>query len=465
MEILVNRMLKTIHGGWWLNKILKAFIRLCLRSFMRSVFISMLARMCSWQIKEMISLDKSDRRDKPVLLVLSPNRFTRDLDVVSDTGHFNFLLAPLNWQTGLFSLFYPSDQTNHQLAHHRDEPKLKACQENYRAFLAVFLTKLISFRKIDCIIGANYWYHQDIHWGAVAEKLGTPYVVFFKEGFRIQKPDQQLVIKQCERLGGKFEGRFLATQNEVIRNLLLSCNYVDEDNCGSIGVPRMDNFVAKLPAIQKTVLAGAKPLVTLFSFNPGIGLLEKGVAPWPENENQGWGQLFEEVHTTFVGLAVAHPEAEFIIKPKWGGKWLERIAETVSSIGKELSDIPNLKVVLDANAHDLIEKSQVVICFNSTTMLEAGVMKRAVIMPQFDEAIRDDLVEYVKFYGRDDLFELARNQDEMVALISRRLETYEVGDAMQENREREFEKWVSGLSGNATENWCNVIENVLHPDR
>ena len=193
--------------------------------------------------------------------------------------------------------------------------------------------------------------------------------------------------------------------------------------------------------------------------------MEKGVAPWPENENQGWGQLFEEVHTTFVGLAVAHPEAEFIIKPKWGGKWLERIAETVSSIGKELSDIPNLKVVLDANAHDLIEKSQVVICFNSTTMLEAGVMKRAVIMPQFDEAIRDDLVEYVKFYGRDDLFELARNQDEMVALISRRLETYEVGDAMQENREREFEKWVSGLSGNATENWCNVIENVLHPDR
>jgi hypothetical protein len=460
MKNLLKWVLGRIAGGWQINGLLKSVVRFMLRTIARKVVIELLASLCAMQIRPFNGNNNANDR-LPGLLVLSPERFGKDLEALAGTGRFRILLSPVNWQMGLFSLFFPTGLTNRQLASHQGDPELEACQRSYREFLEVFLARIFRAKKINCVIGANFWYHQDIHWGAVAKAIGVPYVVFFKECFRTQERDQQWIVDNCCRLGGTFEGTLLTTHNDLIRGLLINCNYVDKKNSQTVGIPRMDEFVRRLPNLPKRIDPSENPFVTLFSFNPGIGLGEKGIPPWPGDEKKGWADLFQKVHAGFASLAIHHPEKTFIIKPKWGGKWIERIESAIAEIGENFSEIPNLKIVLDKNAHDLIEKSQVVCCFNSSTMLEAAVTKRAVIVPHFEDAIPEEFAGFVKFRDRDDLFEIARSQEEMIDLISQRLRVYEVDSQIQEARNLEFEKWLSGLNGTATEKWCEAIEAVI----
>jgi hypothetical protein len=460
MEKQLNRLLMLVEKGWPLNQILKQAIRFGLRTPARKVIIEALASLCALQTKPKEPFANADSQI-PRILMLSSSRFGLDLDILAQTGDFHILLAPEWWQTGLISLFYPSGLNNRQMAHHQGDSNLRACQEEYRAFLEVFMAKLTRTKNIKCVVGVNYWYHQDSHWGAVSDSIGIPYIVFFKEGFRTQEPDRKTVNIRCEQMGGRFEGSVLATQNEVVRKIMLECGYVSEENSKTVGIPRMDSFVRVLADLPDRIIPSENPIVTLFSFNPGNGLLVKGVDPWPDDENEGWGPLFDEVHRGFAELACLHPNVTFFIKLKWGGKWVDRIEETISATGKSLSEHPNLKIVLNESAHELIEKSQVVCCYNSSTMLEAGVTKRAVVVPHFDSVIRKDLLEFVKFHGRDDLFDLARSKGQMIEMISSRLQPYELDGAVIDAREKEFEKWLSGLDGSATQKWSETIQSVL----
>jgi hypothetical protein len=460
MKNLLKWVLGRIAGGWQINRLLKSVVTFMLRTIARKVVIELLANLCAMQIKPFSGHDDMNNK-LPGLLVLSPERFGKDLDVLAGTGRFRFLLSPVKWQMGLFSLFYPSGLSNIQMASHQGNPELESCQQAYREFLKIFLAKICHLKRIDCVIGANFWYHQDIHWGSVARSIGVPYVVFFKEGFRTSKRDQKLLVDQCGRLGGHFEGSILAAQNEVIHEILVDCGYVDRQCARSVGIPRMDDFVNSLKDLPSQIDQSDDETVTLFSFSPGIGLLDKGIVPWPKNKDEGWARLFEDVHAAFTEAAVLHPDVKFMIKPKWGGPWIDRIEEVVASTGRNLSDIPNLEISLDENAHTLIRKSRVICCFNSSTMLEASIAKRAVIVPQFEDAISDDLREFFKFYDRDDLFDLAHSRSEMVSLISRRLASYEPDEEILGAREKEFEKWLSGLDGLATEKWCKTIESVI----
>jgi hypothetical protein len=460
MDKVLRYVQRHISGGWRGNQILKFLLKAILQTPARGLIIRMLAHLCATQIVA-LGGKAAHKEELPGLMVLSPNRFGSDLKELEQTNNYRIMPIPGNWQLGLMVLFYPTELGNHQRAHHQDDDFLKSCQENYRQFLKEFLESLCKIKKIDCLISANYWYFQDIHWGAVSTSIGIPYVVFFKEGFRTQEADQQTIVKKCKILGGQFEGAVLATQNQTIRDILLECGYLNESQTRVVGIPRMDKFVRSLHEQPALIEPAKDTVVTLFSFNPGIGLLVNGVDPWPADHRVGWGLMFEQVHEAFVDLAVANPDVTFLIKPKWAGHWIDRIEQTIAETGNTLSQIPNLNVVLDQTAHELIEKSQVVCCFNSSTILEAGVSGRAVIVPQFENAIAEDLKDFVKFYGRDDLFDLATDRDQLVQMVSDRLRPYKIEDSMMQVRKQEFEKWLSGLEGNATDKWCEAIDSVL----
>ena len=74
---------------------------------------------------------------------------------------------------------------------------------------------------------------------------------------------------------------------------------------------------------------------------------------------------------------------EVVIKPKWGGRWLKQIDEILSKHDIYKGNLSNLTVDYKVDAQELISSSDVVIGFASTTLLEAAVAGKWVIVPNF----------------------------------------------------------------------------------
>ena len=172
----------------------------------------------------------------------------------------------------------------------------------------------------------------------------------------------------------------------------------------------MDEYIARV----KSGNGGARKRkrVVLFSFTRGAGLF--AIMPqWPKAPNQGLTRFFDAVHCTFATLAETHPEIDFVIKPKWGGNWVEEIERALKESDIEHEAIENLEILVDANVHDLILGSDVICGYNSTTLLEGGVAAKPVIIPFFEEACKPEYEDYVLLKEDFGLFDIARSADDL----------------------------------------------------
>ncbi len=124
----------------------------------------------------------------------------------------------------------------------------------------------------------------------------------------------------------------------------------------------------------------------------------KGEDKFFSDGDSGYYDLFKQVHVAIAELAVENKDYTFIIKTKWGGQWHERIRSTVyESSGIDILHEKNISLLSKGNAQSLIKQSSVVVAFNSTTILEAHLLKKNVIIPVFSEAVD-------KYYNTNLLF-------------------------------------------------------------
>ncbi len=73
--------------------------------------------------------------------------------------------------------------------------------------------------------------------------------------------------------------------------------------------------------------------------------------------------------------------------------------------------IPNLILTSEAPAQEVILSSDVVVAFGSTTILEAGLAAKPVVIPNFDEAEQEAYSEYIQLRVAYDAFELAEDAE------------------------------------------------------
>ena len=86
-------------------------------------------------------------------------------------------------------------------------------------------------------------------------------------------------------------------------------------------------------------------------------------------------------------MAIENPGILFYVKTKWAGTWFDRIKSTIlNNVGLDIKDLPNLILDSEEDAQSLIERSSIVVAFNSTTVLETGLMGKKFILPIFCEA-------------------------------------------------------------------------------
>lgn len=400
------------------------------------------------------------------LLALTPGRFRGDLEALEETGIFQVIRMPKIWQPGLVNLFLEDrvhKAINVRYDYEREDiPSwVKARRDGLRLFLGKLLTEISKKHRIDGLISAAVWYPQDVDWARSGEAIGIPYFSLHKEGL-VPGEGHRAHQRSLLRKYGHFCGTQLIVQNKIIESVFLEAEYVKPEAIKVLGSLRMDEFIARLSSSRDR--NKERKQVAFFSFEraPQLGGL---LLPFPDDPNAGMPTFFRDAHVVVCRLAKLYPDVHFIIKPKWGGKWVTAVVQVLKEAGLDPDDLPNVEILPDANAHDIIFASDVVCGFGSTVLLEAGITDVPVIMPFFAEAKDVSFRDHIKFLDRDDLFDIARSAVELEDKIKMYLQNPGIGNTRKEMCRLEFENFVSPLSGNARSKYAETMASVIEARR
>ena len=408
----------------------------------------MYAGICSWKRGNLRFLCQTGMRKKGYergnrfnLLALSDFRFERDINHLEQNGPFNFLRISWRLQAGLVS---------------RDS-WLKT-RLGIDSTLKIFLRHFCRFNNIDAVIGTALWYSQDIPWGRAAEELGIPYIVLHKECFKPSILQTSEEIRKLQERVGYFAGSLVIVHNEPTRRKFIDHGIVDSKLIRSEGCMRMDSLV--MSRNRAFGFRGAKT-ITLFSFtHPAFSFERTG--PFPENPYLGFIRLFSRVHVAIAQLAEENPDYSVRIKAKWGGEAYKQVALALAAADIDIDSIQNLVFTSDCDAHELIRKSDVICRFQSTTLLEAGICGKFIVVPDFDETTYPEYRQRIKLPESYENYEVAHSPMELKEKIVAAVEHgYSIDRKQMQRREAYFSEWVSDLEGVATRQYVSAIAECI----
>jgi hypothetical protein len=400
---------------------------------------------------------------KPRVLAINEHYFIKDLEILADSGEFNVLKIPIKWQSMLLRLYW-TDKTwdynncrQSNLAYYKpSDPAMIKMQDELRKTLAIFLRSLFDYMDIKCLLSANFTYVVDYDWMLTAHSIGTPAVVFHKENLTLSKALEDFWIESLEDLGS-FRATKVFLHNEKMKSLLIQTGFADESQVKVLGCLRMDGYIKRLRDADAAP-PSRKNRVTLFSFQKNAGL-EMLINDY--FGDKGYVKFFEHVHTEFAKAAVRHPDTEFVIKPKYGRDWFEAIEKVMNDNGLFSKDIPNLKMTVDISAQDLIMESDVVCSFASTTILEAAVAGKPVIIPHFDEALKPEYQPNIILKDYYWLFDTAETPEDFGNRIDSRLENPLPGADYIAEARKLFSSYVSSFEGGSAPRYIAELKHVI----
>ncbi len=166
---------------------------------------------------------------------------------------------------------------------------------------------------------------------------------------------------------------------------------VNKKNITVIGQPRSDNFFRKKTYKVDKMFDVPQPLITFFTYEDTAYIPISLV----REENLSWKGMKEETQDHLYQLAKVHPEYNFIFKAHPQQTDLESIQSKYT--------LPNLRVVGGSDiANELIIRSELIIAFQTTAIIEAMFMEKNVIYTAWDDTINfisEEIIPYHQAQG------------------------------------------------------------------
>lgn len=317
------------------------------------------------------------------VLVLNCERFQHDLEAIALDSRIRLLILPSRIQTALNSLFLDLRVSYQVDSYAHPQPKT----EKLIYFISSLIVALDKKYNLCGVLTCSFYYRQDMPYQFAAIKTNVPFYVLFKE---YMKDDciVDMTIKKYRQRGYKFYGDTIFAANSNVKKILLDANICKGSQISVVGSPRFDSIFRGHEGANKT----SHKTVTLFSFFHASGGLHVNDDPtqgnfFTDDKDTGFYNLFEQVHVAIAELAVENSNVTYYIKTKWGGSLHDRIISTIlQNSGIDIRKQHNVILDYQENAQSLIKRSSVVVAFNSTTVLEASLLKTNVILPIFCEA-------------------------------------------------------------------------------
>ncbi len=109
--------------------------------------------------------------------------------------------------------------------------------------------------------------------------------------------------------------------------------------------------------------------------------------------NFGWYHLIENTYKIIIEKAKKYPKHNFVFKPKFGSKYFIEFHNKMTK--KE--NLKNIKFVTTDTNYSLLKKSDLVISFGSTTILETLMINKSLLIPFFDEVKNSKYKKFIPF--------------------------------------------------------------------
>ncbi len=439
---MLSRCLRSRVGNWTLA----LFILACLnfRAY----------RSLAWITAGFITGAEGDG-PRGTLLALSPNRFRGDLDVLEKAGYRVLRLDP-NWVARITTLIFNLPIKPEVVFLNRDTLEVDVALGRLNRHLLPFLSALKRKMNIRIVLSAATHYAHDYLWGQALNQIGVAYVVLHRECNKASKYQRDYWQNYWSKMPS-YEAHSILVHNEPCREMFVNSGITNRTRCHAFGALRMDDFAKRLKSEDRSILSDK--VLLFFSFFPGVSLPNSDM--WRPNKF-GFTNLFEQAHRSYFRFLHNNPNVEGILKLKWMGgdcKWERALNQCLLVEGLTDNDLPNLFITAEGAVADLVQKSSAVIAFGSTTMLEAAVSGKPVIVPNFAEAKSPEMSDKVLYRENLTIFHCARSETELEKLMMRGAagELKPNACAAQEV----FETWVAPLDGQVVSRHVAYFDNII----
>tara|TARA_B100000579_G_scaffold380605_1_gene348620 strand:- start:17617 stop:18807 length:1191 start_codon:yes stop_codon:yes gene_type:complete len=393
-------------------------------------------------------------------VALNDVRFAKDLKIIEKNSKYFFFRIPYKFQSRLINpiiiknkIDFNNEYDLFSLKNNNKNKKLK--NEIIEKYLNCF-SFLFNIINAKAVFSAAVHYKWDVIIGEISKKIGIKYIILHKENFT---PLNHQIENKSKFYNGFFKSKadLIITQNELTKKIFEK-KLIEKKKIYSLGALRFSkylNFIKKNNKAKKK--NNSRKIVTLFSFSHRSGIYGKRFQIDFFYKKIGWIRLFRDVHKAIYELASNNPNIKFIIKTKWIFEWHDQILKEIGI--DSVKNLPkNLSIVDEMSVLKLLKISDLVIAFNSTTILEAGLFGKKVICPNFAEAKN----EYKKFVMHNifkSKIDLANSPVDLKKKILKNL-----SGNKQKTRSfiKEFEKYISPINVSVIKNYLNKIDNVIN---
>lgn len=222
----------------------------------------------------------------------------------------------------------------------------------------------------------------------VARQNGVPTVVFDKEG--TVSPYALEAHAARIRNFAPFMSDHLYAWSERQRQFWNNVGVVDS-KITVVGQARSDLFFAEKRHDVDKLFERKQPLITYFTLDD-----HAYIPPRQAERGLSWEKLKRETFEDLVAFAGEHSEYNFLVKAHPQQRDLVRLREKYEG--------DNFKVVGGAKiANELIQRSELIIAFQTTAIIEAMLLKRRVLYTAWDENynryLLDDLLPFHEAEG------------------------------------------------------------------
>lgn len=404
---------------------------------------------------------------EPGILLLTPDRFMEfEIQELSDQSSFNIYLFDKQLLHLIINIVWdhhvPLSATLEPESLSYNQSVLKTNRDELRCLYSELLPIIFRRLGVRAVVGSAPHYGWNHDFGAVASTLGFPYIVLMKECLITNRRHYERIVNYYSKMDRDAISH-IVVYNESAKSAILDSGLVTEERISVLGCIRMDRYIQSIRSglAEKSREKNPRKQVVVFGFIHGVGLYG-WVPAIPPPGGPGFFRLFSQVHKAIGTLALKRPDVDFIVKVKWPGPYpRDQILDCFEKAGASIEVMPNLSVTADLDAQALILSSNVVVSFGSTTMLEAAIARKPVIVPNFAEAIDEAYSEYIQLKETYPVYDLAESPEQLMELIEYRLIDGTISEDTYKQREKYFEEFVSNLDGEATNKYVSQITNLM----
>ena len=310
------------------------------------------------------------------VLCLSKPIFNDDVKSLNDYGkEFSYTSFPrllLSIVCSQFIDYFDElNDANYHVRTRKDKNIIKL-----RIFLKEFMGEFFRYNKFDLVLAGNFVYTQQQELFLVIKHFKIPIVVIYKEGiFPIDRYDQLVKLFYKNK---RFRADKMLFYNNKSRETLLKAKVpgLKPSQTALVGVPRFAYYR------NRGCNDLEENLIVLFSFDP------ETKANYFINDKKKYEIFLEQsniFHTIFCEFCIRNPSFSLVVKSKSPPEWISYTKRVFDPYVDRLNE--RLIITNSVPANELISRAKYVAAYSSTTLIEALLLKKILICPDFTKLI------------------------------------------------------------------------------